>query len=64
MEKDYRYELQSEWKDKHAMESYIRSQGFGALLGALNVLTQSYDIKIHKLSVQEAKALIKEIRNR
>jgi quinol monooxygenase YgiN len=64
MEKDFHYELQSEWKDKKSMETYIQSQSFGALLGALNVLTLSFDIKIHRMSAQEGKALIKHIRNK
>ena len=63
VEKDYHFELQSEWLYENSMEDHIRSQNFGALLGALNVLSTDYQVKIHNLSLLEGKELIRQIRN-
>lgn len=63
MENDYHYELNSEWQNKQSIEKYIKSQNFGALLGALKLLSLHFDIKIHQLSFQEGEELIKQLRN-
>jgi quinol monooxygenase YgiN len=64
MEKDYYYEMHSKWQDKKSMEDYIRSQTFGALLGALNILSLKFDIKIHSMSLKEGKDFINQVRKK
>jgi len=46
--------LAEEWPDQEAVNSYLSSEGFRALIGAIKVLGQLVDVRISESKVIEA----------
>lgn len=55
-------DLEETWEKRHDLETYFRSETFSALLGAVKLLGEFYDISINDGSHVEGKDAIDAIR--
>lgn len=64
MEDSYLFNFETRWESTAGLDVHIGSQGFGALLGALLFLTDTYEIAISEMStIEDGNEYIREIRN-
>lgn len=63
MEDSNVFHFETRWKSMAELDVHVRSQNFGALLGAMLFLTDTHEIKISTLSYTGGGEYINEIRN-